>query len=394
MWEDGLIAVTLLHIYSHSSAASNLADIGKSAGTNNHVNVGVNIAIDTLSGNIGNEDVSDPACEGKERVCGDVGPPTQKILGGCQVKRSTFPWQVSMARGRRPGYHSCGGVIVSPDYVLSAAHCFVKCYSKSDCNCKDMGPVSAYLFVVGKHWQDDRKDEMSPDYYKSDKVVPHPKYYKRGKDCSKMSYSSYYAYDYAIIKLSKSIPLGINAKAPAMALHLPDYERDDELPVDSPLALSGWGRLWAYDKDPEGNFKSCPPEKLNALQLYATSDKQCEETSEWGDLDESEVCARATGADACKGDSGGPLAYLDPNSEEVKLIGLVSFGELCYKYLRPPGVYAKITTVLRENAMGSDNGEWREHMKEVIKGNEKTKKEGKCMTGPELDPYIKQIFFD
>jgi len=384
MWEDGLIAVTLLHIYSHSSAASNPADIGKSAGTNNHVNVGVNIAIDTLSGNIGNDD--DP-CEDKERIC-DLGG--QKILNGCQVKRSTFPWQVSLAKRRKR--HSCGGVIVSPDYVLSAAHCFVKCNRKSDCNCKDKeGWYDVYSVVVGKHWRDDRKDEMSPDYYKLDKVVPHPKYYKRGKDCENMVQFSYYAYDYAIIKLSKSIPLGINEKAPAMALHLPDYERDDDLPVDSPLALSGWGRLWAYE-DPEGD-KSCLPEKLNALKLFAISKKECEEG--WpGDLDESEVCAIATEADACKGDSGGPLAYLDPNSEEVKLIGLVSFGDLCFQYPRDPGVYAKMTTVLRENAMSSDNGEWREHMKEVIKGNEKTKKEGKCMTGSKLDSDYKYAFFE
>jgi len=65
-------------------------------------------------------------------------------------------------------------------------------------------------------------------------------------------------------------------------------------------------------------------------------------------FDDSNICAGALGTgniDACKGDSGGPLAWIDPRTEEVKLIGAVSWGWGCAGG-DSPGVYAKITHYL------------------------------------------------
>ena len=46
----------------------------------------------------------------------------QRIIGGTEVPSSNdrYPWFVSMVSG---GYHLCGGSLVTPEYVLTAAHC-------------------------------------------------------------------------------------------------------------------------------------------------------------------------------------------------------------------------------------------------------------------------------
>jgi len=57
------------------------------------------------------------------------------------------------------------------------------------------------------------------------------------------------------------------------------------------------------------------------------------------------ICAHAVGRDACGGDSGGPLLWIDDHSPQppnnVIQIGVVSWGEGCASDL--PGVYAKLS---------------------------------------------------
>jgi len=75
---------------------------------------------------------------------------------------------------------------------------------------------------------------------------------------------------------------------------------------------------------------------------------------------------------ACVGDNGGPLAWLDPETDQVKLSGIVSQGFRC-NLPNAPGVYADVANQL----------EW---IKDVTKNcNEQTcQAEGKCMTKQKL----------
>ena len=48
-----------------------------------------------------------------------------RIVGGTEVVPNSIPYQASLKllrRGRAP-YHFCGGVVVSEDHILTAAHC-------------------------------------------------------------------------------------------------------------------------------------------------------------------------------------------------------------------------------------------------------------------------------
>ena len=59
-------------------------------------------------------------------------------------------------------------------------------------------------------------------------------------------------------------------------------------------------------------------------------------------IDESQICAAGLpGTDSCKGDSGGPMMFLDSTSR-YRIVGVTSFGTIkCDSSV--PGVYSRVS---------------------------------------------------
>ncbi|XP_051531784.1 transmembrane protease serine 13-like isoform X2 [Myxocyprinus asiaticus] len=55
--------------------------------------------------------------------CCDCGRPpvSTRIIGGAVAAEGQWPWQASL---HFRGYHTCGGTLVAPDFIITAAHCF------------------------------------------------------------------------------------------------------------------------------------------------------------------------------------------------------------------------------------------------------------------------------
>ena len=97
--------------------------------------------------------------------------------------------------------------------------------------------------------------------------------------------------------------------------------------------VSGWGRSASQVVGGQ--------QVLRSVEVRVMSNRVCQQMYTKGgrEVTDSMVCAMAPGADACSGDSGGPLTV------GGVLVGVVSWGVGCAEQ-EWPGVYARVESVL------------------------------------------------
>jgi len=266
-----------------------------------------------------------------------------RIVGGEVVVPHSLPWQVAMIRKNSgDGYLTlkCGGIIICPRFVLSAGHC-------TD------NPPNRFQIVTGAH----NLKAIEPSISRHDivKYHNHPKYKNLGL---------YSEYDFTIMELSQPI----NFKTEARPVFLPTSQK---FGPDTKFLVSGWGLL-----SDGGDL----PDQLQSVTIPFLSKKDCKaaykdpkinsngEPEQYA-IEEYMICAgfKEGKVDACAGDSGGPMVWLNPKTENVEVIGAVSYGFSCAQ-ANSPGVYSDISKVL----------DW---VQKTTGGcNEKTCAAGECMT--------------
>jgi len=303
-----------------------------------------------------------------------TGQSRNRIVGGHDVERNSLPWQVRMHKLDLIGVAQCGAAIICPKFVLTAGHC-LRNHAKN---------LSAFEIYIGGHNVQFYPEEYPPGKTSRHEIVArhvHPKYHDfRDFDQEEPPIEDGIDYDISILEVNPPIKM----RPEARAIFLPTPE-DVNFNADSKFVNSGWGYLY------EGG-RSNIPLILQSVTMPWISDAECRKLYAQPEVcckgeslihvTESNICAGDIDKGKigfCNGDSGGPMAWLDPKTEEVKIIGIVSLTYGC-GYPNSPNVFAKVTSGL----------DW---IKSITGNcNEDTCSAGNCMTKDKLTPKTIENF--
>ncbi|XP_042148107.1 trypsin-1-like [Ixodes scapularis] len=196
------------------------------------------------------------------------------------------------------GSHFCGGSIIEPDIVVTAAHCL-----------RGEGPADILV-------QAGILDLNNPPDYSQ---VRHVRKFAVHESLEGQSS------DIALLKLVEPFDFG-ESQGHIGAVCLPAKDR----PLEGKVAVTGWGLT------SEGGPKS---PHLLAVSVPVLSSEICASETEFTYDSKTMFCAGSPGKDSCREDSGGPAVQKE--SESFILLGVVSFGYGC---ARPPayGFYVRV----------------------------------------------------
>jgi secreted trypsin-like serine protease len=234
---------------------------------------------------------------------------TGRIVGGEVVSIANHPWQVALVRGlvEEPVRSQfCGGSIIAPTWVLTAAHCVRNSIVREDPTRINIVVGTSQFFTGGERVQ-------------VAAIHVHTQYNSATQDS-----------DFALLRLTKPITTPV-----AKPIDLAD--KNTELAEGAKTVVTGWGAT------AEGG-----PGSLDLLgaEVPVVSNATCNKPESYnGDITPNMLCAgkEIGGIDSCQGDSGGPQTASVQG--KAVLVGVVSWGEGCARRLKF-GVYARVTSAL------------------------------------------------
>jgi secreted trypsin-like serine protease len=237
-----------------------------------------------------NGSLAEPTADGQHR-----GMET-RIIGGSVASAQRYPYYTYVKISTEYETSTCGGSLIAPDVVLTAAHCLSLTY--------DTPTIDAFVNSTSKKYSDNEF------YRKGIKMVVHPGYNQSPRDR-----------DIGLIFLD----------SPVVGVPLVKLNRDAAVPISSnpPSATAiGLGEIggsevsddffptWFEDAERLMNVQINPISTVSCIKVYGSAR-----------IGEATLCAGGDGEKAtCYGDSGGPLLMKGSSAQNDVQIGITAWG--------------------------------------------------------------------
>ena len=242
------------------------------------------------------------------QTCG-VTDSSLRIVGGIESANSTqFPWQARFKpcfQARITTCTLCGATVISPKWLISAAHCT-----------QALGSIEIVVGISSVRMGGVRQNGADSEQTRVlSQIIDHPQFTDVGS-----------GHDITLLKMAIGVGLTENLHPACLP------RQDDCFREGSEAWISGFGVTEYEGTTPVfQQYAMVPIYDLAACRAA------------YGNFDTlTQVCAGYSegGVDACQGDSGGPLALA---YEDVwYLYGVTSYGSGCAS-AGFPGVYARVT---------------------------------------------------
>jgi secreted trypsin-like serine protease len=229
---------------------------------------------------------------------------TPRIVGGQGGDVARTPWMAALLERGEPASDAqfCGGAVVSPVAVVTAAHCV------QDASANDLDVLTGRTAL----------DESGGERIQVAAIRVHPGYSRRTSHD-----------DIAVLLLktpTSATPLAVAGLADAALAA-----------AGRPVLIAGWGTTSTNGRSSNVLLEGTQVVRANS---------RCE--SSWHNLfdERTQFCAVGPNGgrpDTCPGDSGGPLVASGADGAP-RLVGIVSFGGAACGVTEPPSVYTRVST--------------------------------------------------
>ena len=272
--------------------------------------------------------------------------PATKVVGGADASRN-YSWMAGLhvydasgfgGAGRYDPEPFCGGSLIAPGWVVTAAHCITSPGNGANPISYDQAAEDTTVRIGLPDLED------APQYLVTN-LFAHPEYgIADGSDDS----------DIALVQLATKADVDTISIANGTIMS----QLETSIILDDVVRIIGWG---VYDDaafTPADADNGNQPDFLQEVDLDYLPFASSKCRNAWGGLTMNMICAwepdppAATarfGQDACFGDSGGPL-MLPANTvlsagttAHDWLLGATSFGSTTCSSISQPGVYAKVS---------------------------------------------------